>query len=109
MRIALVLAFIALVCASAVTIRPRPAVLVPAPPDPAVMAIEREVGQLDVKIDKAMETLVDDPDDVMREAAKTKLRQLQAELVAMKARVAAAKAAFARAHCPGGRVTRTCP
>jgi hypothetical protein len=109
MRIALVLALIALVCASAVAIRPRPVMAVPALSDPEVAAIEREVSRLDGKIDKAMETLVDDSNETERLSAKAKLRQLQAELVAVKARVAVAKAAFARAHCPGGRVTRSCP
>jgi hypothetical protein len=109
MRIALVLALIALVCASAVAIRPRPVMPAPRQPDPAVAAIEREVSRLDGRIDKAMETLINDSTETERLSAKAKLRQLQAELVAVKARVAVAKAAFAREHCPGGRVTRSCP
>jgi hypothetical protein len=111
MRLASLLALLAIVCASALAVRPHsvPVVIAPAPPDPRVVALEAELGRIDARVDRAMQVLVDDPDEVEHERARAKLRELQAELAEMKKRVAIAKAAFAREHCPGGRVTRVCP
>jgi hypothetical protein len=99
---------LAIVFASVLVMR-RPQDPQPPPTSPAVMAIERDIGELDQKVDKALEVLVDDPNEVTHEQAVAKLRVLQAEQRLLKLRVAMAKAAFAKTQCPGGRVTERCP